>query len=78
MNNFDKVKTIIVNELDVPESQINLDTNVTKDLGADSLTLIEMIMSFEQEFDVEIPEEALDNLETVGDIVAALNDLGIK
>lgn len=75
MENFDKVKQIIIEELDVPEDQVTLEANLVEDLGADSLSLVEMLMNFEAEYDVTIPDESFDNIETVGDIVNALNQL---
>lgn len=78
MTNLEKVKSIIVEELDVPEESITLETNLVKDLGADSLSLVEMLMNFEAEYDVTIPDDSFDNLETVGDIIEALNALGVN
>lgn len=75
MENFEKVRQIIVDELGVPAEQVTLESSLTDDLGADSLSLVEMLMNFEAEYDVTIPDEAFDNIETVGDIVNALNKL---
>lgn len=75
MDNFDKVRKIIVEELDIPESQVTLESNLIDDLGADSLSLVEMLMNFEAEYDVTIPDDNFDNIKTVGDIVNTLNEL---
>lgn len=75
MNNFEKVQQIIVEELGVPKDQVTLESNLIEDLGADSLSLIEMLMSFEAEYDVTIPDDSFENIETVGDIVNALDQL---
>ncbi|WP_442929324.1 acyl carrier protein [Natranaerovirga hydrolytica] len=66
---FEKVKEIIVEELGVEESEVQLEASFQEDLGADSLDLFEMVMSFEEEFDVEIPNEDLENIKTVNDCV---------
>ncbi|MCQ2547586.1 MAG: acyl carrier protein [Clostridia bacterium] len=66
---FDKIKEIIVEQLDVDADQITLDTNLMKDLEADSLDAVEIIMAIEEEYNVEIPDDVAETLETVGDIV---------
>jgi len=67
-----KVKAIIVDKLGVDESEVVLDANFTNDLGADSLDTVELIMEFEKEFDVSIPDEDAENIATVGDAVKYL------
>jgi acyl carrier protein len=67
-----KVKAIIVEKLGVDESDISDDASFTNDLGADSLDTVELIMEFEKEFDVTIPDEEAENIATVGDAVAYL------
>ncbi len=64
-----KVKAIIVDKLGVDESEVNNDANFTNDLGADSLDTVELIMEFEKEFDISIPDEDAENIATVGDAV---------
>jgi len=66
---FEKVKAILVDQLDVEESVVTLDSVITDDLGADSLDVVDMVMSLEEEFDVEIPDEEIEAMKTVGDIV---------
>ncbi len=66
---FEKVKNIIVDQLGVDESLITLDTNLMKDLEADSLDAVEVILGVEETFDFEIPDEAAEKFETVKDIV---------
>ena len=66
---FDKVKEIIVDQLDVEESAITPDTSLTKDLEADSLDAVEIIMAIEDEFDIEVPDEDAEKFQTVTDIV---------
>ena len=66
----DKVKAIIVEKLGVEESQVVNEANFSNDLGADSLDTVEMIMDFEKEFGISIPEEEAENISTVGDAIA--------
>ena len=66
---FDKVKELIMEEMDVEESQVTLDASFKDDLEVDSLDLFEMVMTLEDEFDVEIPSEDLESIKTVGDLV---------
>lgn len=63
-----KVRRIIVEQLGVDESQVQLDTDVVKDLGADSLDVVELIMAFEEEFKIEIPDEEAEKFTTVRSI----------
>jgi len=69
-----KVKSIIVDKLGVDESEVTNDANFTNDLGADSLDTVELIMEFEKEFDLSIPDEDAENIATVGDAVNYLNE----
>ena len=66
---FDKVKDIIVHELMVEEDEVTMDSNIKDDLGADSLAIVDLAMALEDEFDVEIPDEEIENLKTIGDVV---------
>ena len=66
---FDKVKEIIVDQLDADENDVTQDASITDDLGADSLDVVDLVMSIEEEFDIEIPDEEVANMKTVGDIV---------
>lgn len=66
---FDKVKAIIVDQLDVEEDKVTLEASITEDLGADSLDIVDLVMSFEDEFGIEIPDDQVENVKTVGDIV---------
>ncbi len=66
---FEKIADLIANELSVSKQQINIQTNIQNDLGADSLDAVELIMSIEDSFHITIPEDIAMNLKTVGDIV---------
>jgi len=69
-----KVKAIIVEKLGVDENDITDDASFTNDLGADSLDTVELIMEFEKEFDVTIPDEDAEKIATVGDAITYLNE----
>lgn len=66
---LEKVKSIIADQLDVEEDKVVAEASITDDLGADSLDVVDLIMSIEEEFDIEIPDEAVEDIKTVGDIV---------
>lgn len=66
---FEKVRRIICDQLDVEEDNVTMNSVLTDDLSADSLDLVELVMAFEDEFDLEIPDEDVENVKTVGDIV---------
>ncbi len=67
-----KVKKIIIDKLGVDESEVSNEASFTNDLGADSLDTVELIMEFEKEFDIAIPDEEAEKIETVGDAVSYL------
>ena len=69
-----KVKSIIVEKLSVEESVVTPEASFTNDLGADSLDTVELIMELEKEFEVEIPEDASEQITTVGDAIAFIED----
>ncbi|MCI5904841.1 MAG: acyl carrier protein [Oscillospiraceae bacterium] len=71
---FDKVKELIVDQLDVDEDKVTPGANIQDDLGADSLDVVDLVMSLEEEFDIEIPDEAVENIKTVGDVVKYIED----
>ena len=62
-----KVKEIIVEQLGVDEAQVNAEASFIDDLGADSLDTVELVMAFEEKFDIEIPDEDAEKMRTVGD-----------
>ncbi len=71
---FDKVKEIIAEQLDVKADDISETSNIQDDLGADSLDVVDLVMAIEDEFDVEIPEDQVENIKTVGDIVKFIEE----
>ena len=67
---FDKSRDIIVDQLDASADDVTAEASIIDDLGADSLDVVDLISSVEDEFDVEIPDEEVENIKTVGDIVS--------
>lgn len=70
---FEKIRDIITEQLNIdnPES-LTIDTNLLEDLDADSLDAVEIIMNIEEEFDIKIPDEEIDNIKTIGDIISVI------
>ena len=66
---FDTVKEILIKQLDASEEAITLDTSIIDDLQADSLDVVDLIMALEEEFDLEVPDEDIETIKTVGDLV---------
>ena len=69
-----KVKEIIVEKLGVDESEVKSEASFANDLGADSLDTVELIMDFEKEFGISIPDEAAEKISTVGDAIAFIEN----
>lgn len=72
---FDKVKDILCEQLDVEEDAVTMEANIIDDLGADSLDVVDLVMSLEDEFNAEIPDEEVETMKTVGDIVKYLENI---
>ncbi|MEG1774160.1 MAG: acyl carrier protein [Oscillospiraceae bacterium] len=71
---FEKVRDILVEQLDLDEDDITMDSSIVDDLGADSLDVVDIVMSLEDEFDTEIPDDTIENIKTVGDVVRFIED----
>lgn len=74
MNTIDKVKEIIAEQLCISTDDIKDDANIIEDLGADSLDVVELLMTFEDEFKVSIPDEKLEELKTLPQIVKLIDE----
>ena len=70
----DRLKDIIIKQLSVGERPVTLESSFVNDLGADSLDIVELVMELEDEFDVSIPDEDAEKMQTVGDAVKYIND----
>jgi len=73
MESRDRIKKIIVDRLEIDESKVTENSSFIDDLGADSLDIVDLIMAFEEEFSVEIPDEDMEKMKTVGDVIKYLN-----
>ena len=69
----EKIKELIAKQLNKPVAEITEEKEVVKDLGADSLDVVEMLMNFEEEFDISVPESEAVKIKTVGDIIKLIN-----
>ena len=71
-----RVRAIIVDKLGVDESEVSHEASFTNDLGADSLDTVELIMEFEKEFDIQIPDDQAENIATVGHAIRYIEESG--
>lgn len=67
---FEKIRKILADQFDVEEDTITNDTNIQEDLGADSLDVVDLIMTLEDEFEFEVPDHEVENIKTVGALVS--------
>jgi acyl carrier protein len=74
VSTFDRVKKVVVEQLEVSEEEVTPTASFVDDLGADSLDVVELVMGLEEEFDVEIPDQEAEKIATVGDAVAYIED----
>ena len=66
---FEKLQSVVADQLDVEPEKVTLEANIAEDLGADSLDIVDLVMAIEEEFDMEVPDDAVEKIKTVGDIV---------
>lgn len=71
---FEKVKKILAEQFDADVDVMTMETNIANDLKADSLDVVELLMSIEDEFDVEVPDEEIENIKTIGDLTEYIQD----
>ncbi|HCD91622.1 MAG TPA: acyl carrier protein [Ruminococcaceae bacterium] len=74
MSTFERVQKIICEQLEIDSHLVTEDASISGDLGADSLDLVDLSMSIEEEFNLEVPDDVLDHVRTVGDIVKFIDD----
>lgn len=74
----ERVKKIVVEQLGVKEEEVSANASFVDDLGADSLDTVELVMAFEEEFNVEVPDEDAEKLQTVGDVIKYIEDKSSK
>jgi acyl carrier protein len=74
MSTFDRVKKVIVEQLDVSEEEVSLEASFVDDLGADSLDVVELVMGLEEEFEIEIPDEDAEKIRNVQDAVKYIEE----
>ncbi len=65
---YEKIKELLANQLGADEESMSMDTNIAADLGADSLDVVELLAEIQDEFDIEIPDEEIENIKTIGDL----------
>ena len=66
---FEKIRDLLAEQLEIPADSITPESDIIDDLEADSLTVLDMVMTLEDEFGIEVPDDAIENLRTVGDVV---------
>lgn len=71
---FEKIKELLADQLDANANEMTMDTDIANDLGADSLDVVELLMSIEDEFEVEIPDEQIENIKTIGDLTRYIEE----
>ena len=71
---FEKVREIICEQFDVDEENVTPETDIREDLDADSLDLVDLVMSFEDDLKIEVPDDAVETIKTVGDIVKFIEE----
>ena len=74
MSTFDRVKKVVVEQLDANEDEVTAEASFIDDLGADSLDVVELVMGLEEEFDIEIPDEDAEKIATVANAVAYIDE----
>ena len=71
---FERLKTIIIEEFEIEEELITMNTSLTDELDIDSLDLVDLVMTVEDEFSIELPDEALEGMKTIGDLVKYIEE----
>ena len=74
METFDRVRDILCEQLDIESDEVTTEASILDDLGADSLDVVDLVMNLEEAFDTEIPDEDIEQLKTVGDVVRYIDE----
>ena len=74
MDTFERIRELLAEQLDIDEDKITMDSDILEDFEADSLDVVDMVMSLEDEFGIEVPDEAVENFHTVGDVVRYVDE----
>lgn len=74
METFDRVRDILCEQLDIESDDVTAEASILDDLGADSLDVVDLVMNLEEAFDTEIPDEDIEQLKTVGDVVRYIDE----
>ena len=72
---FEKIRKILCEQLDLEEDDVTVESNIAEDLGGDSMDVVDLIMSIEGEFGIEVPDDQVENIKTVGDIVNYIENM---
>ncbi len=71
---FERIRDLLAEQLDIEPSAITMESDIMEDFDADSLDIVDMVMTLEDEFEVEVPDEAVETLRTVGDVVRFIEE----
>ena len=71
---FERIRSLLASQLDIEEARLPMDSSFVEDFEADSLDVVDMVMSLEDEFGIEVPDEAVENFHTVGDVVRYVDE----
>ena len=78
MDTFERIRELLAEQLDIDEDKITMDSDILEDFEADSLDVVDMVMTLEDEFGVEVPDEQIENFHTVGDVVRYVEENSCK
>ncbi len=71
---FEKIKELLAEQLDASADDMTMSTDIANDLGADSLDVVELLMAIEDEFDIEVPDDKIETIKTIGDLVKYIEE----
>lgn len=71
---FEKVRSLLCDQLDLEEDDVSMDSNIIDDFDADSLDVVDLVMSLEDEFGIEVPDDQIEKFQTIGDVVHFIRD----